>query len=956
MSPFTLSPSRFTPGSIVRARGREWVVLPDSDAELLVLRPLGGSDDEVTGLDLAFEGDDVKPARFEPPTVADLGDHARARLLQQALRLSIRDGAGPFRSFGRIAVEPRPYQLVPLLMGLRLDPVRLLIADDVGIGKTVEALLIARELLDRGEIDRFAVLTPPHLADQWRTEMRDKFHIDAAVVLPSTVARLERGLRLSESVFEHNRFVIVSMDFIKSERHRAEFLRTAPDLVIVDEAHTCADTSAGRSGRHLRAALVRKLADRVDRHLLLVTATPHSGNEAAFRALLGYLDLDFAALPDDLSGPANEHVRRRLARHLVQRRRVDIKAYLDTATPFPERLTQDATYELTPSYEAFFHRVLAYARETVRDRTGSAQRQRVRWWSALALLRAVGSSPAAAAATLRERNRTAEAADAAEVEAIGRMGVLDLEDETLEGSDVTPGADPVEGEEVRRDATRARLLRLAKEADALAGKEDAKLTRGVAVVRKLLDEGMSPIVFCRFIATAEYVKDALRVALPNDVVVEAVTGTLPADARQDRVQALAHEPRRVLVATDCLSEGINLQEGFDAVVHYDLSWNPTRHEQREGRVDRYGQRRSEVKIVTLYGSDNPIDGIVLSVLLRKHRVIRESTGISVPVPIDSNKVLEAILEGILIRGSDDDSRADQLSFWEREVIDPGRRELFAEWDRAAEREKRSRTLFAQLGFPLGEVIRARDEARVAVGSGIDVKRFAIDALVAHNATASERSDGGVDVDLGGLPRAIRDLIAIDNGERMRLRFEPPVRETETLVGRTHPIIAGLADHLIDTALDPLGGGIARRAGAIRTSGVSVRHTVLLLRMRFDVRSRTSRDGEHVGLAEEVRVAAFRGDPGSPEWLTAEEADRLLDVAPTANIISDQARDAIERVTSGFDALVPALDRLAAARAADLEGEHQRVRDIAALTARTSVTPQLPIDVLGIYALLPAPKA
>src|SRR6185295_15962627 len=161
-------------------------------------------------------------------------------------RLSTRSAAGPFRSFGKIAVDPRPYQLVPLLMALRLDPVRLLIADDVGIGKTVEACLIAKEFIERGEVTRMAILCPPHLAEQWQRELSEKFHIDAELVLSSTVQRLERGLPVGESLFEHHPITIVSLDFIKAARRREDFLRACPDLVIVDEAHTCADASDGR--------------------------------------------------------------------------------------------------------------------------------------------------------------------------------------------------------------------------------------------------------------------------------------------------------------------------------------------------------------------------------------------------------------------------------------------------------------------------------------------------------------------------------------------------------------------------------------------------------------------------------------------------------------------------------------------------------------------------------------
>src|SRR5690606_23273965 len=140
----------------------------------------------------------------------------------------------------RISLEPRPYQLVALLMALKLEPVRLLIADDAGMGKTIGALLTRRELLDRGEVQRCASLCSPHLAEQWQDELRDKLHIDAELVLPSTINRLERNTATGQSLFELYPFVIGSTEYIKSSRHRDEFVRACPELVIVDEAHTCA--------------------------------------------------------------------------------------------------------------------------------------------------------------------------------------------------------------------------------------------------------------------------------------------------------------------------------------------------------------------------------------------------------------------------------------------------------------------------------------------------------------------------------------------------------------------------------------------------------------------------------------------------------------------------------------------------------------------------------------------
>src|SRR5215472_13946081 len=386
------------PGTLVRARGREWVVLPDSSDELLMVRPVGGLDEETTGILPAVEI--VESATFPLPTAEDLGDFRSGQLLRDAARLSTRAAAGPFRSFGRIAVEPRPYQLVPLLMALKLDPLRLLIADDVGTGKTIEAAVIARELLDRGEIRRLAVLCPPHLAEQWQRELVEKFHIEAELVLSSTIQRLERDLPLGVSVFDRHRFTIVSTDFIKTPRRAEDFALKCPEFVIVDEAHGCTLAAGVGRGRQQRFELLRKIAADQSRHLLLVTATPHSGNEDAFRSLLSLLDADFANLPTDLDRAEREGIRRKLARHLVQRRRADIRHYLETDTAFPARKDKEGTYAFSKEYRALFDDILAFARDYVSGDHGE-RRRRVHYWSALALLRCVSSSPAAASATLR---------------------------------------------------------------------------------------------------------------------------------------------------------------------------------------------------------------------------------------------------------------------------------------------------------------------------------------------------------------------------------------------------------------------------------------------------------------------------------------------------------------------------------------------------------------------------
>jgi len=931
-------------GTLVKARGREWVVQPESSDDFLVLRPLGGTNQETAGIYLPLEGKDVRPATFAPPDPEHPGDFISGRLLRDAVRLGFRNGAGPFRSSARLNVEPRPYQLVPLLMGLKLDPVRLLIADDVGIGKTIEAGLIARELLDRGEINRIAVLCPPHLAEQWQAELADKFNIGAELVLPSTVTRLERHVAVSQSLFDLYPFVIVSIGYIKASRRRDEFVRACPEFVIVDEAHTCAYSPKLRGNRHLRHQLIQDLASDPDRHLLLVTATPHSGDEGAFRSLLGLLRPDFLKLPEDLTGPDYESLRREIAQYLVQRRRKDIEAYLGADTFFPNREDTDATYTLAPSYKRFFQSVLRYARKQVRDESGSKQRQRVRWWSALALLRSLASSPAAAAATLRTRSGTAEATTLEEADLLGERSVLDLDDvNASEVIDIAPGG---QGGGAQPESEHDLLLRLARRADKLCGlAQDAKLKHAIDIVRKLLKDGYNPILFCRFIPTAEYVAQALRQELPKNVEVAAVTGMLPAAEREQRVQQLGKHERRVLVATDCLSEGINLQDHFDAVMHYDLSWNPTRHEQREGRVDRYGQPKPTVRTITYYGIDNQIDGIVLDVLLRKHRAIRSSLGISVPVPANSSEVVQALMQGLLLRGEQMDDR--QLAF--EFIHDEGLvKDMTQRWDSASEREKKSRTMFAQRTIKVEEVSRAWQAEREAIGTGVDVKWFVSDAVRMFGGFVAEHN-GVLRVtlpNLAGLRSAVGGL------SQFAARFELPVGDGVLYLNRTHPIVEGLSNYLLDVALDPLQGGPARRCGAMRTDAVSHTIYLLLLRFRFHIISKQG-NKETPLLAEESFVAAFRGRPEDPHWLETGEAEALLQAVPTANVAPRQATHFVSRALAGIAQLQPHIDRIAEQRGQALLEAHRRVRTAARRKGiRYNVRAQLPPDILGIYVLLP----
>lgn len=929
----------YSVGSLVRARGRDWVVLPESDNELLILRPLGGTDLEVAGVLTALEP--VVPSSFDLPTIKDLGDIRSARMLTDALRLGFRSSAGPFRSFGRLGFEPRPYQFVPLMMALKLDPVRILVADDVGIGKTAEALMIAAELLAQGEITRLAVLCPPHLAIQWQKEMESKFGLEAKVVLSSTAATLERGCRTGETLFDHFPITVVSTEFIKAERRRSEFLRTAPELIIVDEAHSASADTTVRSSRHQRYELVKALAGEPSRHLILVTATPHSGNEGAFRSLLGLLNTDFLAMPEDLSGDVNRRIREHVARHLVQRRRSDLRSFLGS-TDFPERRAREVPYELSQEYSALFNRVLAYAAQRTTEGAADQRSKRIRWWSALALLRAMASSPAAAAATLRKRAETAAARDVEEVELIARQRVLDLgDDDDLSEVDEGLGADEGStepGDMTAPETSERRLLReFARLADACKGDDDAKLESLLRNVKGLLADGFSPIVFCRFIATADYVAAALKERLKG-VEVTAVTGNAPSSNRQAMVEHLGTHAKRVLVATDCLSEGINLQDTFDAVIHYDLSWNPTRHEQREGRVDRFGQRSKEVRVITCYGSDNRIDALVMDVLLRKHQAIRNSLGISIPVPGDPNTVVETLIRGVLSQGE----RLGQGTQLTLEGLGPDERALAAAWELSAERERRLRSVFAQ--NTLGPEVVAKELGAVeeAIGTVADLRSFVTDVVLAAGGAAS--GENPLKLSLPGVPKAITELAKNDN--EVRLRFGGPASAaSEREASRIEPFVAGLASWVVDSALD--NSGPAARAGVRRTAAVKIVTTLVVARLRFELITARSQL-----LAEDVLVSGFRGFGNELSWLEFSEASVLLDAPASGNVSQYQAEEFLGDVLRSYSQWRGGLEGLGELRGEQLRESHQRVRQASKSRGNVDVKLMRPLDVIGIYVLLP----
>ncbi|WP_041522647.1 helicase-related protein [Gilvimarinus agarilyticus] len=930
----------FSPGSIVRARGREWVVLPQSKTEILHLRPLGGGEEQPTVILPVLEQLPVEPATFPYPNPEHSGLQSAGLLLRDALMLKLRAGAGPFRSFGNIAIEPRAYQLVPLMMALKQPTLRLLIADDVGIGKTIEAGLIARELLDRGEISRLTVLCPPHLCEQWQQELNNRFHIQSVVVRSSTASRLERGLPAGTSIFTEYPFTVVSLDYIKSKNRRDAFAEQCPEFVIVDEAHTCSRTGQGRQQRY---ELLRDLADNEQRHLLLLTATPHSGDEEAFYNLLGLLHRDFLQLKGNEE--ADHPLRRKLATHFIQRRREDIKEWQEGKL-FPERYTAEATYKLTGEWNQIFQEVVAYARELVEREEQGTFKARMNWWAALALLRCISSSPQAAIRALNTRIDSAfgdqEDAESAEaLEAQGISTVLDGGEELSNSDDIEPGGAQIEDLE--------RLQKLIVRARNLKSSNDPKLQALKKHLTPMLKEGHNPVIFCRYIATAEYLADELKKTYKEREVIY-VTGDFNSSERQKRIDDLKESDKPpLLVATDCLSEGINLQDQFTAVVHYDLTWNPTRHEQREGRVDRFGQQATEVKTLMLYGEDNPIDGAVLQVIIRKADNIKKALGVSVPAPENEGRYMQAIMNTVLLRSDQLQQSMDLFA------DDPMLQKFNTDWESARDRTRKNRTIFAQNRLKPEAVMPEWEKAFAVLGTRDDVQRFVTQALDRLDATLHKQPNGTWRAPLQHLPLTLKERLDVAGLMHIKtLDFNYPTKDRAEFIHRTHPLVSHLADYLTEMAMSGDDPKLVARAGAIYSRGIDTHTTIYLLRLRSRLSiKRTQHDQQQTQelLAEEALALAVNRR-GEPQLLDKAEILRLMQLPVSKNMTPEARTRELNRAIEALPQLTQTFETLAQERADAVLADHRRTREAAEARGSYSVQPQLPVDVMGIYVLVP----
>lgn len=925
---------------MVKYRDREWIVLPSDDNDLMLLKPLGGSDEEITGIYRPLQiipGEHTTPTTFEMPTPDDIGDFSTANLLFDASRLSFRNASGPFRCMGKLSFRPRSYQIIPLVMALKQDnPVRMLIGDDVGIGKTIEALIILKELMERGEVRSFAVVCPPHLCEQWEKELKDKLDIQAEIIRSSTASALDRKLFGDNSVFKAIPHQVISIDYIKADRRRGMFLNDCPDMVIVDEAHTCTLPAGAKSkNQQQRYALIHDIAAKPDTHIVLLTATPHSGKDEEFKSLLGLINDEYRTYN---LGDLTPTQRKRIARHFVQRKRKNIKRWLNETTPFPERDTKEIGYTLTEEYSDFYNDVLAFARG-LRKEGEKQNTARIRYWAALALLRGVMSSPDAGYDMLL--NRMNKKLDAEELDDIQSQDNPHIEQLSF-NTDSSQGelidiADLKENEleQLNYLADRIKTLSLLE--------KDNKIKQAIKIIKGWLNEGFYPIIFCKYIATANYVGKMLKENLPQNVNIQVITSELADEQRKEKVESIDPEKKHVMVATDCLSEGINLQDYFTAVLHYDLPWNPNRIEQRDGRVDRFGQDAPLIKTYLLWGEDNQIDEIVLKVLIRKIQDIQKATGVSITIGEDNKSIMDRVLEEVLMEEKNKTDRSMQLSLFEDKITN--------ELETVKQKAENLRSIFAHESIKPEHIEADLKEVDEAIGDMHSVENF-VKAGV-------EKLEGGMNHDSTGyilftqnLPHHLK--AHFDHQDKVKISFDSPTPKGYRYIGRNHLFVEQLCQFLLALAFDKNDRKTTMaRVSEIQTANVQRKTTLVMFRVR-NVIKEVQRNNEVI--AEEMVLWGYEGHGDTARFLEYEEAKKLmLEARSLVDLPVERQQADLERELQHFEELKEAFHQLAVKRADNLVEAHGRFKELVGGRRYEKATPVLPPDVMGVYILLPKPK-
>lgn len=594
----------FMPGTRLLCRGLAWDVISAEASGTQTRVHLRCARGDLAGL----EWDALHPWETLEPLGTALRVDQPSSLdqwwLHQVVHLRMRDHGAQAPATphpGRVTVEP--WQLVPLVRALAMPRPRLLLADGVGLGKTIQAGMIAAELIQRRRAHRIIIVAPPGpLLTQWDQELRARFGLRPVVLADAASLRAERHRReLGGNAFDGPALCLTSIDFAKQDEVLAEMERSAWDLAIIDEAHHCfADDAAPTRRRRLAEVLARR-AD----GLLLLTATPHDGQDAHFASLLALLEPNLVDGNGRLFGQAYR-------RHVVRRLKSHIRDCVTGAPAFRTRIIRPTPVAIDEPDDAAvrdFHRALA---DLITTRFGGAGRAERDLLAFVGLLKRSVSTIAASIATLgvvADRYATLDRAnDAVRRRTLRayrrrtmRHGVLSATEEAeqalLEAEGIAASlhrSDPAGANPV---AALHAIIRLGRQA---LGR-DPKLRALAAAIRAIRAEepGANILVYTEYADSLEAAYGALSDIGP----ILSVRGADPEEQRTAAALRFATEDGLILISTDSMAEGLNLQRRCHHLVHLDLPYNPNRLEQRNGRIDRYGQTRDpDIRYLYLAGT------------------------------------------------------------------------------------------------------------------------------------------------------------------------------------------------------------------------------------------------------------------------------------------------------------------------------------------------------------------
>ena len=616
-------------------------------------------------------------------------DGALLRLATEANRIKLAHHFDPYLAIHTSLVDPLPHQ-ISAVYGEMLprQPLRFLLADDPGAGKTIMAGLLMKELIARGDLERCLVVAPGSLVEQWQDELGEKFNLEFDILSREMIETSRSG-----NPFNDRNHLIARLDVLaRNEELQEKLLKSQEwDVIICDEAHRMSATYFGGDVKYTKRYQVGQKLGQICRHFLLMSATPHNGKEEDFQLFMALLDGDRfeGRFRDGVHYADTADMMRRLTKEELLR--------FDGRPLFPERRAYTVNYALSPKEAALYHAVTEYVREEmnrVRRFTEADGKKRNNVGFALQILqRRLASSPAAIYQSLKRRRARLEN-ELAEARVAQRGRGADfahepLNDETLRNFEEYGQDEIDEFEElISTSATTADSMeQLTIEVDTLKNLEEmaqvvlrsGEDTKWTQLNRILDDELMKDregnrrklIIFTEAKETLHYLTDKVRSQLGRPEAVDVIHGGVAREERRKVIERFMQDrDLLVLVANDAAGEGVNLQRGH-LMVNYDLPWNPNKIEQRFGRIHRIGQ--TEVCHLWNIVAADTREGAVYGRLLEKLEAAREALGGRV------YDVLGELFEGVALK----DLLFEAIQYGEQEDV---RNRLFEQVDGAVDQE------------------------------------------------------------------------------------------------------------------------------------------------------------------------------------------------------------------------------------------------------------------------------